>query len=102
MRGDQPASPEPHGTGAGRDVARLLELLNADPTHALTVADMHDAGIGAPAQAIYTLQLAGYDIDRVFCVHPDGHRTPGYQLRVTSVLAGHDPAGSGGSEPNGV
>lgn len=102
MRGDQPASAEPHGTGAARDVARLLELLNADPTHALTVAAMHDAGIGAPAQAIYMLQLAGYDIDRVFCTHPDGHRTPGYRLRVTSVPAGGGPADPHGSEPNGV
>jgi hypothetical protein len=72
-----PREPEP----AGDEVTRLLRLLRADTTGALTIAAMHEDGIRAPAQAIYALQLAGHDIDRVYDEHTAGLRTPAYRLR---------------------
>jgi hypothetical protein len=68
-----------------RDLARLLALLEADPAGALTIADLRERGLKAPAQAVYELQLAGYEIDRVHFQDPDGRRTPGYCLRGSSA-----------------
>jgi hypothetical protein len=81
-----PREPEP----AGDEVARLLRLLRADTTGALTIAAMHEDGIGAPAQAIYALQLAGYDIDRVYD-YTEGLRTPAYRLRRATKDADAEP-----------
>jgi hypothetical protein len=46
------------------DAARTLVLLGDNRDDVVTVADMRNHGIHAPAQVIYALQLAGYDIDR--------------------------------------
>lgn len=51
--------------GWGRDAARLLALLRQERPRGVTVEMMRQRGIEAPAQAIYTLQLAGYTIDRL-------------------------------------
>ena len=55
--------PEPESCW-DRDVARLLALLEDNPHGAVTIAAMREHGIETPAQVIYALQLAGYDIDR--------------------------------------
>jgi hypothetical protein len=63
-----------------RDAARLLALLENNPDHAVPIAAMHERGIDTPAQVIYALQLAGYDIDRAPAPgNPDGPL--GYRLR---------------------
>jgi hypothetical protein len=63
----------------GRDAARLLALLRHDRGGA-TAAAMRERGIEAPAQAIYTLQLAGYVIDRVPGAAGE-RRSSAYRLR---------------------
>ena len=68
-----------------RDLTRVLALLEGallegDHTGAITVAALRERGVKAPAQAVYTLQLAGYAIDRVSCTDPGGHKTLGYRL----------------------
>jgi hypothetical protein len=65
-----------------RDSGRVLTLLQADQSAGLTIGALRERGVEAPAQAIYSLQLAGYEIDRVVCEHPSGHRTSGYRLRA--------------------
>ena len=71
--------PEPESPW-GRDAARLLALLEEGPHDAVTIASMREHGIESPAQVIYALQLAGYDIDRA---PPPGNSCgpPGYRLR---------------------
>jgi hypothetical protein len=64
----------------GRDAARLLALLKPDHYGGVTVPAMREHGIEAPAQAIYTLQLAGYAIDRVAAT-VNGRRSSAYRLR---------------------
>lgn len=49
----------------GHDAARLLALLREhQDDEGVTVGDMREEGIEAPAQEVYMLQLAGYVIDR--------------------------------------
>jgi hypothetical protein len=67
-----------------RDASRLLALLRGNRAEPLTIAAMHERGIEAPAQAIYTLQLTGYQIDRVPVQRPDGRITSGYRLSQPS------------------
>lgn len=64
---------------ADHAAARLLALLH-NGNGGLTIAAMRERGIEAPAQAIYALQLAGYEIARVPIWRPDGHRLIGYRL----------------------
>lgn len=61
-----------------RDAQRLLALLW---NRALTVSALRDHGIGAPAQAVYALQLAGYTIDSVQTHHSNGDKSRRYRLR---------------------
>lgn len=74
-----------------RDLTRVLALLEGDHTSAITVAALRERGVKAPAQAVYTLQLAGYAIDRVSCTDPGGHKTLGY--RLATVPEPDRPAG---------
>ena len=74
---------QPQSAG-DRNLARLLALLDGDQAGAMTIAALREHGVGAPAQAVYTLQLAGYPIDRISCTDADGHRTLGYRLHRTS------------------
>lgn len=67
-----------------RDVARLLALLGEDRGGPLTIPAMRERGIERPAQAIYTLQLAGYQIDRVPARRGNGGHTSGYRLSPPS------------------
>ena len=67
-------------SGQGRDLARLLALLEADHAQTVTFAELRERGIEAPGQAIYMLQLDGYQIDRVPVQRSDGHKTIGYRL----------------------
>ncbi len=70
-----------------RELARALALLQSDPAGPVTIAALRERGVKAPAQAVYELQLAGYEIDRVPCRCSDGHTTQGYRLRAASALA---------------
>jgi len=73
--------PQSHGD---RDLTRVLRLLGEERAGALTVAALREQGIRAPGQAVYDLQVAGYVIDRVSCVGPDGHSALGYRLHRVS------------------
>jgi Helix-turn-helix domain len=64
----------------GPEAARLLALLRRE-RDGVTVTTMREHAIEAPAQAIYTLQLAGYAIDRTRA-GPNGLGGPVYRLRV--------------------
>jgi len=64
--------------------ARLLAMLH-DRSGALTIATMRERGIQAPAQRIYTLQLAGYEIERCYIGSSAGRRTPAYRLCISSL-----------------
>ena len=60
-----------------RATTQLLELL-ARTGRPATVDELRREGISAPAQGIYELQLAGFEIDRVGV--GAGWRTPGDRL----------------------
>jgi hypothetical protein len=64
----------------GRDEARLLALLEDNCAEAVTISELRERGIKAPGQAIYTLQLTGYQIDRVPIQRPNRRNTTGYRL----------------------
>ena len=70
----------------GHDAARVLTLLGADNRGALTIAALREHGVQAPAQAIYELQLDGYEIDRVPCESSDRRTTIGYRLRASGAI----------------
>jgi hypothetical protein len=81
------AVPEPPQSTTGDDRqtlggndGRLLALLSADPAAALTVGALLERGVLAPAQTVYGLQLAGYQIDRVPHRTPDGTQATGYRI----------------------
>lgn len=75
-----------------RNLALALELLGADRSNVVTLGALRDRGVRAPADAMYTLQLAGYEIDRVFCEDADGRRRLGYRLHGATVGGGSQPA----------
>ncbi len=56
----------------------VLTLLRADRRDALTIADLRERGFDAPAQLLYELQLAGYEVDRVRC---GDNASWGYRVR---------------------
>ena len=70
----------------GHDAARVLTLLGADDSGALTMAALREHGVQAPAQAIYELQLDGYEIDRVPCESSDRQAIIGYRLRTSAAI----------------
>jgi len=82
QRGDDVVAAE-HPTVAARDEARLLALLESDETGGLTMAALRELGITAPGQAVYALQLAGYQIERVYRQHSDGNPRLAYRLRTS-------------------
>jgi len=75
------------------DASRLLAMLEDNPTCALTIDDMRERGIAAPAQVIYGLQLAGYDIDRL-SIHASSRGPLGYRLRSATPRIDGRAAGS--------
>lgn len=62
------------------ELARVLALLEGERAGAVTLSALRERGVKTPGQAIYTLQLAGYAIDRVSCTDAGGHTTLGYLL----------------------
>jgi hypothetical protein len=78
---NRPAQPalEPPADPAA---ARLVALLLHNGSGGLTIAAMQERGIEVPAQAIYALRLAGYEIERAPIWPPDGHKLVGYRLRA--------------------
>jgi hypothetical protein len=62
----------------------LLEVL-ARTGRPTTVDELRREGVAAPAQGIYDLQLAGYEVDRVAVGEAPGRLASGYRLR-TPVL----------------
>ena len=80
------ASDQAQSLSAGdREVAHALALLEAGQAGAVTLAALREHGVKTPLQAIYTLQLAGYHIDRSYVHDANGHMVPGYSL--CSLLA---------------
>lgn len=75
-----------------RELARALALLQANHTGAISVDDLRDIGVGAPAQAVYDLQLAGHAIDRVTHITASGRPTAGYRLRHTARVPDQERA----------
>jgi hypothetical protein len=88
-----PDQPRPR-TQAERELARALALLESDPAGSVTLAELREQGVKAPAQAVYDLQIAGYAIDRVTSRHAGGQTSPGYRLRGTAPPTPDRPAGS--------
>jgi len=84
-----PRPPKPH-TPTDPDAARLLTLLQNHPHHTLTIATIRAHGITTPAQNIYTLQLAGYDIDRA-PPHENPNGPPGYRLNPATPHTNQQP-----------
>jgi len=68
-----PASTDPTRAQSvvDRDVVGVLVLLEDDHAGGPRIADFGERGVRASAQALYMLPLAGHDIDRVHCEHPD-------------------------------
>ena len=64
-----------------RATTQLLELL-ARTGRPATVDELRREGISAPAQGIYELQLAGFEIDRVGVGEAGGRQAIGYRLRT--------------------
>lgn len=87
QRGDDVRASEHGATVGARNEARLLALLERDEAGGLTVAALREHGIRAPGQAVYALQLAGHQIDRVTWEGSDGHMRLGYRLRASSAAA---------------
>jgi hypothetical protein len=72
--------------------ARLLAVLEAG-AEGMTIAALRERGIHAPGQAVYALQLAGYQIERVYCRDSDGHSRLGYRLCASTAPAPDPPNG---------
>ena len=78
-----------------RDLTQLLALLGEHGVGGRTIGELRERGIHAPAQAIYELQLAGYEIDRVSVPRSDGRPSMCYRLSaplaptVVSAAAQH-------------
>jgi hypothetical protein len=77
---------QPQSAG-DRELERVLALLESDQTGSVTVAALRERGVMAPGQAVYTLQLAGYAIDRASSTDPHGNRALGYRIHDSSVGA---------------
>lgn len=50
----------------GADAARVLRVFAETAPRPLTIADLRQAGITAPGQALYELELAGHRVTRVY------------------------------------
>lgn len=67
-----------------QNVQRLLVRLSQEGATGVTVAELLASGVRSPAQSVYDLQLAGYDIDRIWKTQAGGHRAASYFLRGTT------------------
>jgi hypothetical protein len=89
---DASARVQPPSAG-DREVAHALALLEAGQAGAVTLAALRKHGIKAPVQAIYTLQLAGYQIERIYVHDANGHTAPGYSLHSPPATASQRSGG---------
>lgn len=78
--------PAPVGTTVSPEGERLLALLHAAAGEAVSLAELRDHSVHAPAQAAYELQLDGYDVARVEHAGGSGRSEPGYRLRPVSAV----------------
>ncbi|MFZ0383665.1 MAG: hypothetical protein WAL38_37975 [Solirubrobacteraceae bacterium] len=81
-RGEGADRQSPRGGAQDHGPARVLALLGGDRPGPVTIGELRDRGVEAPAQAIYALRLAGHEIDRVAFRRPNGRDTMGYRLRA--------------------
>lgn len=89
----QPTTDQTQSEG-DRDLARVLALLESDRIGPITFSTLRDRGVRSPGQAVYDLQLAGYQIDRVSHTDADGRRTLSYCLRGAEPITGNRLAGA--------
>jgi hypothetical protein len=64
------------------DEARLLALLKAHRRGGLSIAELRDHGISAPAHGIYMLQLAGYEVGPASFGLDGGRRDSAFRLHA--------------------
>jgi hypothetical protein len=67
-----------------KNLDRLWALLSRDGGTAVTISTLAAAGITAPAQAIYMLQLRGCEIERVHTPNAAGGGSSSYRMRIAS------------------
>jgi hypothetical protein len=78
----KPAPAEDAGSLGDQNLERLLALLGGEHAAGATVAELLASGVSSPAQSVYELQLAGYDIERVYRCQTGRGPTVSYHLRV--------------------
>jgi hypothetical protein len=79
---------EPAGGGSldELNLQRLLRRLSRDGSIGVTVAELLASGVTSPAQSVYDLQLAGYDIQRISGTHAGAFRVTTYLLRAEPLF----------------
>ena len=82
------------------DAARLVRVLVEHGGSPLTIEQLRSEGLHAPAQAIYELRLAGYEVERLAVRRERGLRSVGYRLRAAPDEEPLDPSSvrAGGGE----
>ncbi len=82
------------------DAARLVLVLVEHGGSPLTIEQLRSEGLHAPAQAIYELQLAGYEVERLAVRRERGRTSVGYRLRAAPDGEPLDPSSvrAGGGE----
>lgn len=74
-----------------RDLELVLAVIEDGDPAALIAAALRDKGNDAPAQAIFTLKLAGYTFK--LPVHSNGSASIGYRLRTPTPDGSHESPG---------
>jgi hypothetical protein len=82
VRTEMTETRSPQGSSRDDEQARVLALLGDDRARPVTIGELRERGVKTPGQAIYALQLAGHQIDRVPFQHANGRRTIGYRLHA--------------------
>ena len=77
------------------DAARLVRVLVERGGSLLTIEQLRSEGLHAPAQAIYELQLAGYEVERLAVRRERGRTSVGYRLRLRRTGSHWIPRRSG-------
>lgn len=80
-------------TEAERELGRALTLLQENLTGYVTLAELRERGITAPAQTVYELQLAGYTIERITSTAVGVRMPPGYRMHEPVADETDQPAG---------
>lgn len=75
--------PDPRPAQETADRERLLHALAEARDEPLTMAELRERGIQMPGQALYELELDGYEVERVHRRSPThGRGVLAYRLRV--------------------